>query len=462
MRARDMDTSDGRISGKGLASRIPARVLIGLFVLTVASRLPFLAAGYGLDPDSLRVIRAARLIRTTGRYVSSRHPGYPVHEYVVSWLLPGGAWAINGMSACLSGFYAVFLAMCMDALAVPGSWWLAFATALVPVVYVNSTCTIDYVWAVAFVMAAAWLTLRGRMWLAGACLGLAIGARVTSGAMLVPLAILALAHNSGRAWLRACLCTAVAGLAVGALCFLPVYRRYGLHGFSYTEALGGGSNQAILRRATVAVWGQLGFVAIAAAVLYIAITWRSAASRRLWRPRQCATAACGVALALYVAAYVKLPIEAGYLAPIVPFTVLLLAMWISRAPSIVFATLLCASPFVSYGDGKMAWSGPILADHRDRLALDEHVTKVIVAAGRLPRPAVIVCGYHAPTIEARLDDPTERQHRWVYLIKSTAQLEGFRRKGYEVYYTDREIEAFQRRANGLKLRALGAHPLQLP
>lgn len=438
--------------------------LAAVCALSLASRIPFLAAGYGRDPDALRVVNAARALRATGEYSSSRHPGYPVQEYVVSWLLPGGVWAVNGMSALMSCACTLFFALCLQELAVPAANALALALAFVPVVYINSTCAMDYVWALAFVLAAAWLSLRERPWLAGLCLGLAIGARITSGAMLVPLALLSLAARPGRAaWVRIAQLTASA-LAVGAACFSPVYLRYGAKLWTYSQGVGAGSTEAILRRATWSVWGVLGCLALAAALLYLLLTLPAALRRLRARPRRFAGAACVSAIAIYVLAYGALPHEAGYLIPIVPFTIWLIAMALPQPPSLVLAALLMAAPFVGHKDGALTLAGPLLADHRERAQVQRLVSRAIAAADRLrasPRRTLIVAGYRLPAIEAALGAPPDQRQRWLYLIKNKAQLAGFREQGYDVYVIDRATEAYQWRVNRLKLRALGVKRLPL-
>lgn len=55
-------------------------LLLMLGALVLGSRLPFLDAGYGLDPDAWRLARAAHGIATKGVFQVSRLPGHPVVE----------------------------------------------------------------------------------------------------------------------------------------------------------------------------------------------------------------------------------------------------------------------------------------------------------------------------------------------------------------------------------------------
>jgi hypothetical protein len=192
-------------------------------MFAVVTRLPFLDAGYGIDPDALRLVNAARAIADSGVYKASRLPGYPVQEYLVAGLLPGGVWAVKAVTAWMSWLSGVFFALSLRAFGNKDSWLLAAALLSVPVVYINSVCAMDYVWALAFGMPAAFLAIQQRPVLAGVCVGLAIGTRITSGAMLLPVALLLAAKSPSwaRTW-RASLKLGVVSIGVGAACL----RRY--------------------------------------------------------------------------------------------------------------------------------------------------------------------------------------------------------------------------------------------
>jgi hypothetical protein len=245
------------------------------------------------------------------------------------------------------------------------------------------------------------------------------------------------------------------------LCYLPAFQQYGLKFFSYTEALGGGSAEAILRRATLGVWGPIGCLALAAALVYTAATGWTIKNQERAKARAAASAACVSAIVLYTMAYLKLPHEAGYLIPLVPFSIWLVALWIATPAAVVFGALLCASPFVDYRDRELNLVGPVVADHRERLAVEIEIRKIVDAAARLQQPAVLVAGYRLPAIEAKLGGQKNESQRWLYSIKNNEQLDGFRSKGFKIYFVDRATENYQKRINGLQLRQLGAKQLPL-
>jgi hypothetical protein len=209
------------------------RDIVLLFVLGLvvfATRLPWVNASYGIDGDSFRVVLAARALSETGQYEASRLPGFPIHEYVTSFMVTAGPVATNCATAFLSmlAFYSFLSILCH--FHIPNSVLLSVAFALTPVIYINSTCTIDYIWALAFSLLSTALVIRGRpaLWAGGISLGMAIGCRITSGAMIVPLvSYLWMNHEGKRRYEHAIVFLATV-LLVGSLCYVSVWKRYGL------------------------------------------------------------------------------------------------------------------------------------------------------------------------------------------------------------------------------------------
>ncbi|MEE8171252.1 MAG: hypothetical protein V3T70_11960, partial [Phycisphaerae bacterium] len=158
--------------------------VIGLVVL--ATRLPFLAAGYGADPDAWLVADTARQIAEHGEYAPSRPPGYPIQEFVCGLAQSGGPVALNGCTALLSVLAAVCFMRCLRRMGCADAGPAALALALTPVIYVNSVNAMDYVWALAFVLASLDALLHRRPLTAGLLLGAAIGCRITSALFVLP------------------------------------------------------------------------------------------------------------------------------------------------------------------------------------------------------------------------------------------------------------------------------------
>lgn len=433
-----------------------------LAIGTALSRWPFVSAGYGLDPDAHRVVNAAWEIARTGRYTASRLPGYPLQEGLLALLQQGGPRLVNGATALLGCLAVVAFSRCLRASGVREHALLALGFAAVPVIYINSTCAMDYVWAVALILCAAHAALRQRPWRAGLWLGLAIGVRITSGAMLLPLALLCAARApSFRRYLRALTRLTLAALSCGALCFAPVLARYGSKFFTFYDALGGGTAQNILRRGTLGVWGSVGLIALGCAALGMLLTAYRARRRSARQARQWISAACGSAVLLYTIAYLRLPHEAGYLAPLVPFVIWGASLWQTRVPNLLFALLLCAAPFVEASAAGVSLDGPVLSDHAERRAQTRTVRRTTQALRALERPSVLVAGYYLPMLESAGLRKSQTPHQLRALIKRADQVQQLRAAGLDVYYLDGAIEHYQRRWNGISLHRLGARPLPM-
>src|SRR5512147_13272 len=99
----------------------PSRSLAPDALLAAAvllSRLPFLGPGAGNDNDGWFLVNAAREIAATGRYTTSRFPGYPVQEWLASLVARagGGPEAMNALSALAAAACAFAFARLLRAL----------------------------------------------------------------------------------------------------------------------------------------------------------------------------------------------------------------------------------------------------------------------------------------------------------------------------------------------------------
>jgi hypothetical protein len=422
-----------------------------------------LGAGYGRDPDAWRVVIAARELLATGDYGPSRRPGYPVQEFTTALLVNGGTWAVNGMACVMSCVAAAAFAVWLRRLGVKHHLLLALGFACVPVIYINSTSGMDYVWALAFVMCAVALATSGRPLLAGLCAGLAIGTRLTSGAMLLPLALLLAAQGPPwRQWLTALARLGLTAIAVGVVCYVPVFIDYGVDFFPGRPAGGGAGWIQALSRATLEVWGLLGCLALAGAAAAALLTRGRTAQGPTPRERRWVSAACATAILLYAIAYARLPLEAGYLVPLVPFTIALVALWVTPLGSAVFASVLCLSAYFGAWSSGFRPLGPIFEDHATREARAARIARLIKAAEALPADSIVFAGHELPEIAVTLGRDSPQFKRFTSLIWTRAQYQRLKREHHSIYFVDRSTERYQHRINAVNLNALGARLLPLP
>lgn len=428
--------------------------LLALFVF--ASRLPYLRPGYGTDPDAYRVILTARMLRG-GEYMASRLPGYPLHELLTALLLPGGPRLVNGATALVSALAALALLKLGEALglSLARSSWLALAFAFTPIVFQNSTCSIDYVWSICCVLWSAYALVSGRPLRAGLLLGAALGMRITAGAMLLPWLVLqhATTDRAGRGFRQLRLCFATG--ASGALFFAPVLYT---HGFGFLTFVDHDvSGPAIAMRATTEVWGSLGVFAWCGVLALAVFAWRHLLAA-LRRARALALAAW-LAVALFGAAFLRLPHEAAYLIPCVPFLLLLTAALLPTLAIAELALLLGLSCFVSLDAQGLSTPGPVPAARVHRIELSRRAEHVLRRMATIPGKALIIAGTMQPRLEVQRGGGERTRHRYLYLLRSEEELQGYQRQGYQLYFVDRSVERLQRRLVGISLLASGGRSI---
>src|SRR5437763_1882490 len=211
--------------------------------IVLGTRLPFLGPGAGNDNDGWFLVNAAREIAATGRYTTSRFPGYPVQEWLASLVARagGGPVAMNALSALAATATAFVFARFLRRLHVRGAALAALALVFVPAAYVASVSAMDYLFALAFALAACHARVSGRNLLAALAVGLAIGTRLTTVVLLPAVLLLPPPADRPRERPRAWIGFAMLACAIGALFYVPAWARYGWRFLSFADPLGSGS-----------------------------------------------------------------------------------------------------------------------------------------------------------------------------------------------------------------------------
>jgi hypothetical protein len=429
-------------------------LFISITALVFVSRIPFLGPGYGLQPDAWRVALAAHRIATTGEYSVSRFPGFPVQEIASAVFWAGGPWALNGITALLSGVGAAFLALSLKALGRKDHTIAGLALAFIPVVYIYSTMPLDSVWAVALILGSLYAVLLRRPMLAGVLLGLAVGCRITSGAMLLPLGLFLVAgHRRGA--LREMSQFASWTAVVAAAAYWPVVATYGWRFFTFSEGFGYPPWRDVVRQATLEVWGSLGSLGVLVAM--VALVLRATAFRtirfRFLSDEGLQVTACILTMSLYTIAYLRLPHQPKYLMPLLPFAILLLNLLLDRRVFLFVCSMFIAAPFVTVGRSGIH-PGPVFSSHYARQRDMAFIEQVVSAANRLNERVTVVAGSWQPKIEGVLLGRPPALADYVYGLDAAT----FARRGRPVYYLP-GVSEYNRALTGADLAGLGAKPL---
>jgi len=303
----------------------------------VGSRIPWLDLGYGTDPDAWRVALAADYLLSEGEYLPSRLPGYPLHEFVTVPLVKGG-WVWTNLSTVLISLAGVYLfARILNVLNLQGRGILTVVFAFAPLLWINSVMTIDYMWALTFILGAYLALLHQRPTMGGIALGVAAGFRLTSLIMALPFLLLLL-RSDQRASVRPFL---VAAMVVTVAAYLPVFAVYGLAVANFYDAKVPVLN--VLRLLGKDALGVFGALAVLVGLVMSA--------RRLARlPRDLLSDVHVLTwvsvIVLYFLTFSRLPHEVAYLLPVFPFAFFLMSRYFQRTVLVGVASVIVLAGFV--------------------------------------------------------------------------------------------------------------------
>jgi len=420
----------GKVGDK-LATMFPSVQVLHLWVLVllmVLTRLPFIQLGYGYDSDAWHIAEAGWHWRAQGQYVFSRPPGYPLMEGLVA-LTPPGAWWITNLITVAAGALIVVLFYRLSRYGLlQRPFWFGLLLLATPVCWITSSETMDYVYALLWILGSYHALLARRVWLSALLLGIACGFRPSSGIFIMPsIVMLVLQKYNWRSVLGYMLTFAVSGIAA----YSPVLLTYGLDvlpGFALRfSPLQIGYN-------AVQGFGVIGTITVVAAVLIalLRVGWSDLATW-LRRPE---IAYAVTAIAVVTVLFIIIPDDSAYLLPAVPFLLLLLdrltksSTWV--APSLVILMLLSAivSPQFWLRDSVngMKWSnrlvvqpGVVVQDWLDRQRQIDFAYAVLQAD--VPCGSVVIVGWSLPSIRyirelshVEKQCPSSQPIRYVHLL----------------------------------------------
>jgi hypothetical protein len=445
-------------------------LFIAVAAVVFISRISFLDAGYGCDADAWRVVNTAKHIARSGEYSVSRYPGYPVQELICSLLWRNETpLPINGATALLSALGIAFFTLTLKHLNFRDYIPAGLALAFTPVVFINSTNAMDYMWALSFILGSFYFVVLRKPILAGFFLGLGIGCRLTSGAMIIPFILLFVQKGDKKSNFRILATFITTTCVVAVLAFMPVFMQYGT-GFFRFGAYRYPSLKHILTQISTVVWGRIGFITIVIAVILTVCRYAALPSRRV-----CATpggrrhmVVWAVAIALYLIAFLRLPLEAGYLIPVVPFVVLLLGIILERPVFIMVCAGLIVSSFFSF-DSSGIVKGPILVNHARRLTNLEIRNRILSLEEDRNEKSVIVTGHWEAMLRESGITLSPRRVNGTFIINNNENLraafllrEGvlhrYLARGYTIYYLP-DIRQMNINRYGIDLDDYGAKPL---
>jgi hypothetical protein len=469
-------------------------IFLIIFSIVLVSRIPFLDAGYGIEQDGWRVAAAARHLAIWGDYKASRFPGFPIVEFTYSLVWKGGAVAMNLLTALTSAIAAGIFSLIAKRYGCQDSFLLALTFAFTPVVFIYSTATMDYLWAMMFVMLSWYAGLKEKPIIAGLFLGIATGCRITTILLILPFTILFLEQQNSRLryvgimkfWIAA---------GVGSICaYLPVFFSYGTNFITEYRRDSPPPIFTIVRFITNDVWGLVGSFAVLVAIPFILKNHKKNINSSIPRTVSINHRKIWIAVLTLVAVGFALhPMKGTYLIPAIPFLLLLFARYLTRVQFISICTLIMLSSFIiSFDSGDRPWSskpstfstllnigrrvisvdilGSIFSDHSKRIQRMDYIRRVISQADTLQKPSVIIAGSWLPCIiiatpyalpESEHEDYTLCRNNVEFVgLVNHKMLNQMHQRGVTVLYLP-SVDEFNKRVNGIDLKKEGAQELVL-
>ncbi|MDP1745506.1 MAG: hypothetical protein Q8L90_08010 [Bacteroidota bacterium] len=392
---------------------------ITLFLIVFISRIPLLSAGYGIEEDSWGIALAAFHTKLTGIYEPSRLPGHPVQELIYSALWGAGPIVFNGLCAFFSAIGVVFFALILKHLSFRHFFIASLAFAFVPVYYISSTYTIDFVWTQAFILISFYYLLKNKLIFCGIFLGLAIGCRITSGAMLLPFMIILWQNKNLKQNIILLLRIAAPMALVAIIAYAPIIQQFGLSFFMYYDQFPYPPLSKVLYKMTLGVFGVIGVIAIGVAVLSIFFNrqkqnFGAAFENKLDKKIIIASV---VILVLYTISYFRLPQKSGYMISVIPFAILLFGYYLNSKNfklvciAFILSSFICSINLTDKLRGASysryavlftisgqelffdPFSGPIFSDYSKRKQKMKFTADLIGKTNTIKTQTVIIAGW---------------------------------------------------------------------
>jgi hypothetical protein len=307
----------------------------------VTTRLPLINTGFGLDADAWRIAGTAFDLRHHLSYHASRFPGYPLPEFVNSLVIDLGWVATNSLTMLLSLISLFAFARITKAIDLRHRTLMIITYAFLPILWINSTNTMDYMWSLCFIMLTWFLILKGRPVIGGIMFGLAIGSRPHAVVLALPFLYLCYTTNrSIKETVRFILSAAIATLVL----FLPLFLTYGLMFFRRYPVK---TNLLQVGYLTIKHIGLLGMVMLAVTVVLSPQNLRNMIKQR--NPNDI-FAISTVCLALI--SFSLTPYHFEYMIIFMPFMLMFIYRIGSRRLLIVLSVILISHACVTIGSFK--------------------------------------------------------------------------------------------------------------
>ena len=469
-----------------------------VLALILISRLPFINAGYGAEEDAWAMRLVTERIATTGQYEVSRLPGHPLQELTYTLIWKHGAIAFNLLTVLLSTAGIAFFMLSLRKLQIKNYLQAGIALAFVPAVFINSTNALDYTWAFAFLMMSFYFLIYNNYWIAGIFIGLAVGCRITSGAMLIPYIYLTwcFSQNVDKNPLRVSVMPnlfrhlysaqnrqmpkqvrqddnqalknifklTTTTILFSLLLFLPVINVYGINFFQYYEHFPIPSFAKNFYKGSFAVWGAIGFIAVITTIIYCLPSYRKKNKFIDENPLSKSLIITSiVAIVIYLIAFIKLPLKSAFMIPMIPFIILIFVLMLSQKQFSCFMIIMLASSFffgINLSDAYRASApsplsftttisnqnvsfdllqGPVIADYLKRKQQIFYADEVIKKNATITNKTVVIAGWWLANILVQQESKANAFVIYRYYLPES-ELKFYHLNNYQIFFLPQQDE----------------------
>ncbi|MEK6645265.1 MAG: hypothetical protein AABY84_01115 [Candidatus Firestonebacteria bacterium] len=389
--------------------------LIFLIIYIVVS-IPLIFTGFG-EPDAWRSANTIRNLAYTFEYTPSRFPGFPVVEFInailfkITNLFFCGKlhfWIISNLATFFISILGIYsFAKILEHYDVKNRLITILSFTFLPALWIASTSTVDYIWALSFVLAGYYAILQKKYINAGILLGLASGCRITSYLILPALVVIiytkcdcfAIARNDKKIKFRNMIKFVVASIFTTIICYLPLIIKYGF-GFLWV----------VNARPDIGIWGYKFINDIFGLPAFVMLAVSLIIYRKNFLKLQLNDAALVIIVFLYAIFFIVKPDKTDYIIPAIPFFLILLVRFFPRRIFISFAGLLLLNNFISFwtvdmaryrNEDKISFNivdkGVILRNIELRQEMLRTVNNIIKT--KMEDNAIVLTGWYRPIIE---------------------------------------------------------------
>jgi hypothetical protein len=269
---------------------------------------------------------------------------------------------------------------------------------------------------------------------------------------------------------------AIAGVG-GAITFLPVLLEHGIGYLDFADQPFSTFIGHLPYGMTLGIWGVIGLAAGLYALVSFAVAPKRALANSLLPAHGPTIAAALAAIGLYLAAFLRLPAEAAYLIPAIPFVLLLTAFTLRRRFFVAVCAALCLSPFVFHtvtdprgitaagshrGHSEWRGAGSLFCVHHERALQIKCIRRVFALVETFKAPKIVVNAGTYFVYLTTLADPEMAARMDV--ARSTQDPAGLYLRGYDnkimLAYTPQGIAFMLAVGENRKLIDLQPSPLE--